>query len=81
MTWADGREPSKLNILVNNAAQTLTDPVSAERKAIANEDHLRTEGAEKLIYDNRYSPKIRGGAVQPWNLLEASQGKIQSNLG
>jgi NAD(P)-dependent dehydrogenase (short-subunit alcohol dehydrogenase family) len=59
-----------LDILVNNAAQTLTDAVKAEMRAISREDQLKELTAtKKLLVDylgHAYQPKIRGGAQESW---------------
>ncbi|QSZ37678.1 hypothetical protein DSL72_008777 [Monilinia vaccinii-corymbosi] len=60
----------KLDILINNAAQTWTDSVKQERRAIELEDQLQLEGGnyDGLLLDTNYSPRVRGG-VQSLNLL------------
>lgn len=55
----------KLDILINNAAQTLTDSVAVESKAIAQEVELRDlNGPSSLLVDNDrgYTPRVCGGA-------------------
>lgn len=66
----DGR----LFILVNNAAQTLTDSIEAEEKAIANEQNLQQGIVEmpRAVIDNGYRAAIRGGSLMPGGLLEAT---------
>ena len=73
--WTSDRGSPKLDILINNAAQTLTDPVSAEKKAIANEGNLKNLGPGSLICNITYDARVRGGTMQPWGLLEANQAK------
>lgn len=61
---ADCGTPERLDILINNAAQTLTDSVQTERRALQQEDLLRTqETARSFLIDNDagYSARIRGG--------------------
>ena len=67
----DGR----LFILVNNAAQTLTDSIEAEEKAIANEQTLQQAIVEipRAVIENGYDAAIRGGSLMPGGLLEASR--------
>ncbi|KAG6989920.1 hypothetical protein G7Y79_00061g093070 [Physcia stellaris] len=77
-SWANDGGPCNLNVLVNNAAQTLTDPVAAEKKAIANEKSLKHSGSGTLICDIDYSPRVRGGTTAPWGLLEASAGNVDN---
>ncbi|KAL4968706.1 uncharacterized protein BDV14DRAFT_129951 [Aspergillus stella-maris] len=60
-----------LDILVNNAAQTLTDPVKAEAKAISREERLLkdTPQSKTLIADStgdKYLPMVRGGLAASW---------------
>lgn len=64
----------KLFILVNNAAQTLTDSVEEEEKAIANEQNLQQAIVEipRAVIGNGYKAAIRGGSLMPGGLLEAS---------
>ncbi|GMG00620.1 unnamed protein product [Aspergillus oryzae] len=71
----DGRETAgkALDILVNNAAQTLTDPVRSETRAIVREEQLEGEiGELGLIpdYGERYVPKLRGGVGSAWGGIE-----------
>ncbi|KAJ8066215.1 hypothetical protein OCU04_005300 [Sclerotinia nivalis] len=60
----------KLDILINNAAQTWTDSVKQERRAIELESQLRLEDNDfdSLLLDINYSPRVRGG-VHSLNLL------------
>ena len=63
-----------LFILINNAAQTLTDSVEQERKAITNERNLQTstiEGPRSVVRTN-YEATIRGGSLMRRGLLDAS---------
>ncbi|KAG8530744.1 uncharacterized protein KY384_004101 [Bacidia gigantensis] len=72
--WKEERESlGQLFLLINNAAQTLTDPIAAEKKAIANEEHFRRERICNRVVDNGYHPTIRGGSLMPGGLLETSQ--------
>ncbi len=67
---ADGR----LFILVNNAAQTLTDSIEEEKTAIANEQHRlnSTIKGPRVVIKNGYEAAVRGGSLIPGGLLEAS---------
>lgn len=74
---AEDEKTYRLFLLINNAAQTLTDPIAAEKKAIANESRLRQlniEGTNTVI-SNGYEATLRGGSLMPGGLLEA--GGIQ----
>ncbi|KGO56614.1 hypothetical protein PEX1_084950 [Penicillium expansum] len=70
----DGETPSdtpqSLDILINNAAQTLTDPVKGEVRAISREDHLKNHPkAIALLAESeneRYTPRVRGGQQATW---------------
>ena len=73
--WSSDQGSPRLDILINNAAQTLTDPISAEKKAIANEGNLKNLGSGSLVCDTSYDARVRGGTMQPWGLLEANQAK------
>ena len=71
--WSEN-EVVKLGILINNAAQTLTDPVETERKAVARERLLQVSGAPtvaELLLGQDYKSRVRGG-VQSQQLLEPS---------
>ena len=52
----------KLDILINNAAQTWTDSLETERKAVQREEQLTLEGAKDrlLLIDSSYQPRVRG---------------------
>ncbi|KAM0132235.1 hypothetical protein ACHAO1_006880 [Botrytis cinerea] len=60
----------RLDILINNAAQTWTDSVKEERRAIEWENQLRLEDNNpgSLLLETNYNARIRGG-VQSLNLL------------
>ncbi|KAL4794527.1 hypothetical protein BDV19DRAFT_364770 [Aspergillus venezuelensis] len=60
-----------LDILVNNAAQTLTDPLKAEVKAISREERLLQDlpQSNRLIAGSTgdtYLPMVRGGLAASW---------------
>ncbi|KAG6866859.1 hypothetical protein C0991_008795 [Blastosporella zonata] len=55
--WQKG----KLDLLVNNAAQTLTDHVDVEVKTGEREEHLKSQGTGTLVVDGGYMPRLRGG--------------------
>ncbi|KAI4087135.1 MAG: hypothetical protein L6R37_008353, partial [Teloschistes peruensis] len=58
-----GSPNRRLNILINNAAQTLTDPVCAEEKAIQREGALpRMTDSLALIVHNDYEATVSGGS-------------------
>lgn len=80
-SWDDQSAPSSspssierrfLDILINNAAQTLTDPVQAEMKFISREAQLKELPPVKALVagerekENAYVPRLRGGAQASW---------------
>lgn len=71
--WGTKEEGSKrysgLNVLVNNAAQTLTDPVELESTAVSREQNLQRnpESGRLLVDDDRgYEARVSGGMQIPW---------------
>ncbi|KAJ5413083.1 hypothetical protein N7465_005388 [Penicillium sp. CMV-2018d] len=70
----DGEAPSdtpqSLDILINNAAQTLTDPIKGEVRAISREDHLKDHPQTMALLaeseNDRYTPRVRGGQQATW---------------
>jgi len=70
--WRGAKATAKLDILINNAAQTLTDPVETERRNIRGEEKLGSPdgGDGRLLVDNGYSARVRGGVET--GLLEAA---------
>ena len=83
-----------LDILINNAAQTLTDPVKAEVMAISREEQLLKDlpQAKELIFDTaeqKYLPRMRGGLGASWvpsieneiELLKIENGSKGENAG
>ncbi|KAI0541052.1 NAD(P)-binding protein [Xylaria digitata] len=51
-----------LNILINNAAQTLTDSVEKERLSVRKEEKLKSStGPSLLLPSTSYIPKVRAG--------------------
>ncbi|KAJ5383192.1 hypothetical protein N7517_001103 [Penicillium concentricum] len=79
-----------LDILINNAAQTLTDPIKAEIKAISREEDLKERPETKLLLAgvaNRYQPQVRGGLQASWipsiegqNQLQIENGSTENGL-
>ncbi|ESZ98099.1 hypothetical protein SBOR_1478 [Sclerotinia borealis F-4128] len=69
VNW-DMENTGKLDILINNAAQTWTDSVKQERQAIELEHRLQLEdnNFDNLLLTTNYNPRVRGG-VQSLNLL------------
>lgn len=67
----DENEIGKLDILINNAAQTWTDSLETERNAVQNEEKLRLEGVKRelLVAGSGYKARVRG-EVQSSRLLE-----------
>ncbi|TEB31816.1 NAD(P)-binding protein [Coprinellus micaceus] len=52
---------SVLHILINNAAQTLTDSVEKEDESIRREQLLLLDSSAGVVMDTRYQARIRGG--------------------
>lgn len=64
---SDGDGWGRLDILINNAAQTLTDSVEAEGKAIQREQRLLLEQNDYghvLVGQDTYRPRVRGGNAE-----------------
>ncbi|GLB36457.1 putative short chain dehydrogenase [Lyophyllum shimeji] len=51
----------KLDLLINNAAQTLTDRADVELNNGEREQHLMLQGVGDLVIDVGYKPRLRGG--------------------
>lgn len=70
----------KLDILINNAAQTWTDPESKEKDAIVREEGLipeRSISSCKLLCVSDYSPRVGGGTHATEPLIKLSQLRDQ----
>lgn len=70
--WAVAKDSlGTLFLLINNAAQTLTDPVEGERRAIALERTFAHPSIESsgVIVGNGYEPAIRGGSLMPGGMF------------
>ena len=79
----DSNGKAKLDILVNNAAQTLTDPLEKEREAVEQEKELRLKApllqTHLLLAQSEYTPRIRGGAQSSGQIgMESHQRRIPS---
>lgn len=79
-------EQRNLDILINNAAQTLTDPVKAEMIAISREEQLRDLVPVKNLLaghaSNAYQPRIKGSAQESWiSRIESGGEKLQIDHG
>lgn len=73
-----------LHILINNAAQTLTDPVKSEMKAIAHEEHLqKRQDTGRLLANSgsSYEPKVRGGLPATWVPGIEDEIRVQAREG
>ncbi|KAJ5159000.1 uncharacterized protein N7500_008651 [Penicillium coprophilum] len=73
-----------LDILINNAAQTLTDPIKAEVKAISREEYLKEKPETKLLVaglDSQYQPRVRGGLQASWIPSIEGQNQLQIENG
>ena len=75
--WSSGKEAfpnGKLDILINNAAPTLTDPIEAEKEAILSEAKLRMLlGSASPVIENGYEATVGGGSQMLGGLIEASE--------
>ncbi|PGH36792.1 hypothetical protein GX50_00452 [[Emmonsia] crescens] len=71
--WKDGSNDQKfegLNILINNAAQTLTDSLKSEFRAVNKEEtlHMQAEDGRLLVdNDKGYEARVRGGMGLLWS--------------
>jgi NAD(P)-dependent dehydrogenase (short-subunit alcohol dehydrogenase family) len=62
-SWADNGE-MKLHLLINNAAQTLTDSVTKEEHAVKQEELLRRESKGRpILVEGVYNARTRGQAM------------------
>ncbi|KXH33359.1 hypothetical protein CSIM01_03273 [Colletotrichum simmondsii] len=69
-----------LDYLINNAAQTLTDPIEKEERAIEHERFLLgkpSDDEKDVVVRQGYSPRVRGGAS---NLPDGVAGKVSGNI-
>ncbi|KAL6718629.1 hypothetical protein ACLMJK_002863 [Lecanora helva] len=74
---------SRLDILINNAAQTLTDPISAEKQAIQRESSLKTltNRPATLVQNlSSYEATIRGGSRMLGGLLELPEASAPESI-
>lgn len=63
-----------LHILINNAAQTLTDSLKKEQSAVSREKLLQGQGNEKpMLMTHSYYPRVRGVADQ--RLIESTSNR------
>jgi len=71
-------DAQKLDILMNNAAQTLTDPLETERRAVQKEYQLKLEEtSSNLLHDgSEYHARIRGGMKGLQILAMTSQQEV-----
>ncbi|KLJ13473.1 hypothetical protein EMPG_11576 [Blastomyces silverae] len=71
--WKDSSSDHQfegLNILINNAAQTLTDPLKSESRAVNKEEALRTQATKGMLLidnDKGYEARLRGGMGLSWS--------------
>ncbi|KAG6817611.1 hypothetical protein H0H87_006239 [Tephrocybe sp. NHM501043] len=70
-------QAEKLDILINNAAQTLTDRVDAEVKMGQKEDGLKSQVKAIIVVDGGYTPRLRGGMATveapAYNLIDSER--------
>ncbi|TVY88074.1 Uncharacterized protein LAWI1_G007052, partial [Lachnellula willkommii] len=70
----------KLDILVNNAAQTWTDSIQKEQEAIEQEEVLLLENSTShcgVLVASDYAPRVRGGTQESEPLITLSQLREQ----
>ncbi|TVY42560.1 Uncharacterized protein LSUB1_G001218 [Lachnellula subtilissima] len=70
----------KLDILVNNAAQTWTDSIQKEQEAIEQEEMLYLERSAShcsILVASDYVPRVRGGTQESEPLITLSQLREQ----
>ena len=65
-SWANGGK-AKLDILINNTVQTLTDSVEKEDEHIERESQLKNTSSSDLLLEAGYSPRVR--CSQPSNRI------------
>ncbi|KAK6085993.1 hypothetical protein SCUP515_00354 [Seiridium cupressi] len=69
----------RLHILINNAAQTLTDGVRKENSAVLRERLLcESNGSRLAIVQHSYTPRVRG-VVSGGHLIESMEIKTDNN--
>ncbi|KAK2762736.1 hypothetical protein FQN54_000910 [Arachnomyces sp. PD_36] len=82
--WAPNSDMAgSLHILINNAAQTLTDPVKSEVKAIVHEEQLRNgQNSGRLLAKSGsgYEPKVRGGLHTAWIPRIEDETRVQEGI-
>lgn len=87
-TEGDVTSYGKLDILINNAAQTLTDAVETEGQNILLEEGLSNLGKQGVVVDANYRARVRGG-VQGYHIelpsreglmLKSAEGELDSKL-
>ena len=73
MEWNNAKTP-KLDILINNAAQTLTDSLEKEDQAVKRESTLRVEASKtQNLLTEGYTARIRGGVKTSTSLASRQQ--------
>ena len=77
-----GQMGGVLHILINNAAQTLTDSLEKEQNAVAREKLLQGQGSEKpMLITHSYYPRVRGVADQQSIEPSAGIGATEPGVG
>ncbi|KAK8044570.1 hypothetical protein PG993_004594 [Apiospora rasikravindrae] len=75
-----GQMGGVLHILINNAAQTLTDSVRKEQDAVSREKLLKGQEADKpILITHSYEPRVRG--VSDHRLIESSDTEASKLSG
>ncbi|PPQ63630.1 hypothetical protein CVT24_004384 [Panaeolus cyanescens] len=72
--WA-GNTPPKLDILINNAAQTLTDSIAKEDENVRQEEKLLAS-PDIFVVGPSYVPRIRGGVAGQYHIQGPSSSSI-----
>ncbi|KAB5542589.1 hypothetical protein GE09DRAFT_1244985 [Coniochaeta sp. 2T2.1] len=67
----------RLDILINNAAQTLTDSIKTEGHAVHRENLLKGKVSPTPLLEQQYSPRVRGGAQ---SLVEGPAADFSKDL-
>ncbi|KAB5536326.1 oxidoreductase [Coniochaeta sp. 2T2.1] len=67
----------RLDILINNAAQTLTDSIKTEGQAVHRENLLKDKVSTTPLLEQQYSPRVRGGAQ---SLIEGPAADFSKDL-
>lgn len=71
----------KLDILINNAAQTLTDPIEKEQASIRRERILLESSRDNhLVAETQYEPRVRGGQSIRYLTSQRTERLVEDTL-